>query len=112
MGDRIRPLWKHYYKGADGIIFVIDCKQGYDDNAKLELQRMLDDQDLRDAALLVFANKQDLPNALSIDEVTKRLGLGKLRQRDWYVQGPCASSGDGLYAGLDWLSQTLAKRKN
>lgn len=57
---------------------------------------------LRDAVLLVFANKQDLPNAMSASEITDKLGLNELRQRKWYIQSTCATTGDGLYEGLDW----------
>merc|ERR1711971_1412357 len=111
--ERIRPLWRHYYRGADGISFVVDCN----DRQRIDGANAYSDEDtakqeLRGTALLVFANKQDLPNALSVEEVTHRLGLSKLRQREWYVQGSCANSGDGLYAGLDWLSRTLSKRKS
>jgi ADP-ribosylation factor protein 1 len=35
--------------------------------------------------LLVFANKQDLPNAMNAAEITDKLGLHSLRQRHWYV---------------------------
>jgi ADP-ribosylation factor protein 1 len=66
---------------------------------------------LRDAALLVFANKQDLPNAMSVAEVTDKLGLHSLRSRKWYIQSTCATSGDGLYEGLDWLSNVLSGKK-
>lgn len=69
---------------------------------------MLIKDELRDAAVLVFANKQDLPNAMSVAEVTDKLGLHSLRSRKWYIQSTCATSGDGLYEGLDWLSNTLA----
>ena len=72
---------------------------------------MLSEDELRDAALLVFANKQDLPNAMSVAEVTDKLGLHSLKNRKWYIQSTCATSGDGLYEGLDWLSQTLGQRK-
>jgi len=68
---------------------------------------MLSEDELRDAVLLVFANKQDLPNAMSVEEVTDKLGLHSLRSRQWYIQAACANSGDGLYEGLDWLSQAL-----
>lgn len=79
--------------------------------AKEELNRMLAEDELREAVLLVFANKQDLPNAMKVQEVTERLGLNKLRDRQWYIQGCSAPTGDGLYEGLDWLSNTLSKRK-
>ncbi len=79
--------------------------------ARDELHRMLNEDELRDSVLLVFANKQDLPNAMSAAEMTDKLGLHGLRHRQWYIQACCATTGDGLYEGLDWLSATLQKRK-
>ena len=78
--------------------------------ARDELQRMLNEDELRDALLLVFANKQDLPNAMNSTEIADKLGLHSVRQRDWYIQATCATSGDGLYEGLEWLSQNLKKK--
>jgi ADP-ribosylation factor 1/2 len=78
--------------------------------ARDELHRMLNEDELRDSILLVFANKQDLPNAMSAAEMTDKLGLHGLRHRQWYIQACCATTGDGLYEGLDWLSATLQKR--
>jgi ADP-ribosylation factor protein 1 len=78
--------------------------------ARDELQRMLNEDELRDSILIVFANKQDLPNAMQAAEITDKLGLHSLRQREWYIQACCATSGDGLYEGLEWLSATLKKR--
>merc|ERR1712154_251722 len=86
-----------------------NSSNGFDDNAKEELHRMLAEDELRDAAVLVFANKQDLPNAMSVNEVTEKLGLNQPRNRQWYIQSTCATTGDGLYEGLDWLSNTLNK---
>jgi len=117
--DKIRPLWRHYYQNTQGIIFVVDSNDreriddtsGADNSAKEELHRMLAEDELRDAVLLVFANKQDLPNAMSVNEVTEKLGLNQLRNRKWYIQATCATTGDGLYEGLDWLSTTLKNKK-
>ena len=47
---------------------------------------MLNEDELRESVLLVFANKQDLPNAMSAAEMTDKLGLHNLRHRQWYVQ--------------------------
>lgn len=69
---------------------------------------MLNEDELRDALLLVFANKQDLPNAMNAAEITDKLGLHSLRQRTWYIQSTCATSGDGLYEGLEWVSPSLS----
>lgn len=78
--------------------------------ARDELQRMLNEDELQDAVLLVFANKQDLPQAMNVAEITDKLGLHSLRNRKWYIQSTCAPSGDGLYEGLDWLSANIANK--
>lgn len=78
--------------------------------AEKELANMLQEDELRDAVLLVFANKQDLPNAMSATELTDKLGLNSVRGRRWYIQSTCATQGHGLYEGLDWLSNELAKK--
>ncbi|KAF6768442.1 hypothetical protein AHF37_05829 [Paragonimus kellicotti] len=77
--------------------------------AREELSRMLNEDELRDAVLLVFANKQDLPQAMGAAEITDKLGLHALRNRTWYIQATCATNGNGLYEGLDWLSATLSR---
>jgi ADP-ribosylation factor protein 1 len=127
--DKIRPLWRHYFQNTQGIIFVVDSNdRDRVVEAREELQRMLNEDELRDALLLVFANKQDLPNAMNAAEITDKLGLHSLRQRAWvcenaimtpyapftdsslqYIQSTCATSGDGLYEGLEWLSNSLRK---
>lgn len=112
--DKIRPLWRHYYQNTQGLIFVVDSNDvDRIDAARDEMHRMLNEDELRDAVLLVFANKQDLPNAMSAAELTDKLGLHGLRPsyRQWYIQACCATTGDGLYEGLDWLSATLSKRQ-
>merc|ERR1711865_586078 len=109
--DKIRPLWRHYYTNTEGIIFVVDSNdQDRVDEARDELNRMLSEDELRDAVLLVFANKQDLPHAMPAAEAADKLALHKLRSRTWYIQATCATTGDGMYEGLDWLSNTISKK--
>ncbi|NXN47956.1 ARF5 factor, partial [Rhinoptilus africanus] len=109
--DKIRPLWRHYFQNTQGLIFVVDSndRERVQESAE-ELQKMLQEDELRDAVLLVFANKQDMPNAMAVSELTDKLGLQTLRSRTWYVQATCATQGTGLYDGLDWLSHELSKR--
>lgn len=108
--DKIRPLWRHYYQNTQGIIFVVDSNDRERiAEAKAELDRMLAEEELREAVLLVFANKQDLPKAIPVAKLTEELGLTALRGRTWHIQGCCATSGDGLYEGLDWLSITISR---
>ncbi|CAJ1969641.1 unnamed protein product [Sphenostylis stenocarpa] len=111
--DKIRPLWRHYFQNTQGLIFVVDSNdRDRVVEARDELHRMLNEDELRDAVLLVFANKQDLPNAMNAAEITDKLGLHSLRQRHWYIQSTCATSGEGLYEGLDWLSNNIANKKS
>lgn len=57
--------------------------------------------------VLVLANKQDLPNTMTASELTDKLGLNAMRSRKWFIQPTCATSGEGLYEGLDWLCNQL-----
>ena len=59
--DKIRPLWRHYYTGTQGLIFVVDCadKERIDE-ARRELHKIIGDREMKDAIILIFANKQDL----------------------------------------------------
>nr|XP_043870393.1 ADP-ribosylation factor 2-like [Solea senegalensis] len=108
--ERLLSLTK--YCVYAGLIFVVDSNDRERvTEAREELARMLAEDELRDAVLLVFANKQDLPNAMNAAEITEKLGLHALRQRSWYIQATCATSGDGLYEGLDWLSNQLKNQK-
>ncbi|XP_047439799.1 ADP-ribosylation factor 4-like [Mugil cephalus] len=105
----IRPLWRHYFANTQGLIFVVDSN----DNERLkeaadELHRMLEEDQLRGVAILVFANKQDLPRAMSVSEVAEGLRLSGVSQ-PWFVQASCAVSGTGLAEGLDWLSNQILK---
>lgn len=61
--DKIRPLWRHYYTGTQALIFVVDAAdRDRIDEARQELHRIINDREMRDAIILVFANKQDLPD--------------------------------------------------
>merc|ERR1712205_204079 len=110
--DKIRKLWRHYYQGTQGIIFVVDSSdRDRVEDACEELSKMLNEDEMRDAVLLVFANKQDLPNAMPAAEVTEKLGLHTMRNRQSFVQCACATTGDGLYEGLGSLSRTLVSKR-
>eukprot|EP00919_Chromeraceae_sp_WS-2016_P010733 GHVR01025111.1.p1 GENE.GHVR01025111.1~~GHVR01025111.1.p1 ORF type:complete len:182 (+),score=31.19 GHVR01025111.1:264-809(+) len=109
--NKIRALWRHYYQNTQGVIFVVDSNDRERiQDAREELQKMLQEDELRDAVLLVFANKQDLPNSMSAADITENLQLHSLKSRNWYIQSTCATTGDGLYEGLDWLSKTLSSK--
>ena len=96
--DKIWPLWRHYYTGTQGLVFVVDCAdRDCIDEARQELHCIINDREMRDAIILIFANKKP-------HEIQEKLGLTRIRDRNWYVQPSCATSGDGLYEGLTWLT--------
>jgi len=104
----IRPYWRLYYTDTAAVIFVVDAT----DRDRMatcteELASMLAEEELRDAALLVFANKQDQPNALNAAQVSEALHLPALKDRSWSIKATSAIKGDGLNDGLDWLVETI-----
>ena len=92
------------------MIYVVDSndreRMG---DARDELTKMMSEDELKGAALLVLANKQDLPNAMQVFAIADALELTKLRNRSWFIQSACATTGDGIYEGLDWLTISLMK---
>eukprot|EP01018_Ginkgo_biloba_P005717 Gb_01290 [translate_table: standard] len=105
---RFQPLWKHYLVNTQGLIFVVDSNdRDRIPEARDELHRLLAEPDLRDAKVLVFANKSDLPKAVPMAELSEKLQLHVVKQQKWYIQSCCAVTGEGLYEGLDWLSSAI-----
>lgn len=113
--SKLRGLWHHYFHGCEAVIFVVDSgdrerMRDGEDNAKEELDRILEHPELRRAVLLVYANKQDLPDALRPEEIKALLGLNEVpKERLWHLQPACAMKGEGLSEGLDWLLQAVEK---
>lgn len=64
---------------------------------------MLGEEELKDAALLVFANKQDQPGAKGAGDISEALRLGELRDRNWSIMACSAIDGKGINEGMDWL---------
>lgn len=108
----IRPYWRCYYPNTNAIIYVVDsADQERIGTCKDELLSMLDEDELKEAALCVFANKQDMPGALTPAQVSEALGLAGIRSREWAIFQTSAIKGEGLTTGLDWLVNTLTTKK-
>lgn len=98
-----RPYWRCYYANTDAIIYVVDSvDKDRMQTSKEELHAMLEEEELKDTALLVFANKQDMEGALSAAEVADVLGLSTLKNRQYSIYKTSAVKGEGLTEGLDW----------
>ncbi|XP_050940508.1 ADP-ribosylation factor 1 isoform X2 [Cucumis melo] len=106
--SRSLPYWRCYFPNTQAIIYVVDSSDT--DRlvvAREEFHAILEEEELRGAVALVFANKQDLPGALDDAAVTEALELHKIKNRQWAIFKASAIKGEGLFEGLDWLSNTL-----
>lgn len=132
--DKIRPLWRHYYQNTQVIIYVVDSNDRdrmvnpdpvnnkYHVYADSGLTLLLEEEELKNAILLIFANKQDLPNSVSVEDIREALQLDRLldedqvrwgcKRRSCHVVGCTATTGDGLYEGLDWIVATFRNSSN
>ncbi len=101
----IRPYWRCYYPNTDAIIFVVDsCDVDRLGIAKQELMAMLEEEELKDTILLVFANKQDQKGALNAQQVSDALGLPEIKTRQWSISETSALTNPvGLFDGFDWV---------
>ncbi|XP_039493408.1 ADP-ribosylation factor-like protein 3 isoform X1 [Drosophila santomea] len=107
---KIRPYWKNYFANTDVLIYVIDCT----DRTRLpeagsELFEMLMDNRLKQVPVLIFANKQDMPDAMSASEVAEKMSLVQLQGRTWEIKACTAVDGTGLKEGMDWVCKNMKK---
>uniref|UniRef100_A0A453RTB9 ADP-ribosylation factor 1 n=6 Tax=Triticinae TaxID=1648030 RepID=A0A453RTB9_AEGTS len=104
----IRPYWRCYFPNTQAIIYVVDSSDT--DRlvtAKEEFHSILEEDELKGAVVLVYANKQDLPGALDDAAITESLELHKIKSRQWAIFKTSAIKGEGLFEGLNWLSNAL-----
>lgn len=90
---------------------VDSCDKDRLPTSKAEFQAILEEEELQNAVILVYANKQDLPGALTEVEVAEGLGLTSIKNRTWSIYKTSAIKGDGLFEGLEWLSNALKSSK-
>lgn len=81
------------------------------DEAKEELTNMLQEEDLKNVTLLVFANKQDLTFALTAQEIAEKLLLDSIKDRKWSIFACSAITKEGIQEGMEWLVKNMKKDK-
>lgn len=110
----IRSYWRNYFEQTDGLVWVIDSADRRRlEDCKVELLRVLGQEKLAGATLLIFANKQDLPGALTFSQIADILELRTspvFEKRHWNIVGCSAFTGAGLIDGIDWLVADIASR--
>lgn len=79
--------------------------------AKRELMNIIEEDELRNAVVCVFANKQDMPEALATAEIAEALGLSSIVDKKWTIIATSALRGDGLKEGFEWISESIKSAK-
>ncbi|KAM8967147.1 ADP-ribosylation factor-like protein 5B [Pelodytes ibericus] len=103
--ESLRSSWNTYYSNTEFIILVVDSTDIERLSiTKEELYRMLAHEDLRKAAVLIFANKQDMKGCMTAADISKYLTLSSIKDHPWHIQSCCALTGEGLCQGLEWMT--------
>ncbi|RUS70014.1 hypothetical protein EGW08_022218 [Elysia chlorotica] len=113
--DNMRPLWKSYLRSADGILFVVDSSdhEGAEE-ARMELHRLVRTQSPHSVLpTVVLANKQDLPGAMSLQDVAAAMGVPELQaaSQPCRLMPTCAVTGEGLPEAMDTMYEMVTKWK-
>ncbi|XP_074622535.1 ADP-ribosylation factor-like protein 5B [Acropora palmata] len=108
--ESLRSAWNTYYTNTEFLIVVVDST----DRERLavtkaELCNMLNHEDLKQAGVLIFANKQDIKGSMSVAEISEQLNLTSIKDHGWHIQACCALTGEGLYQGLEWITNHIRK---
>lgn len=109
----IRTYWRNYFEQTDGVIWVVDSVDRWRlEECKNQLRDLMGQEKLAGASLLIFANKQDLGGALSLENIAQSLELDseEISGRHWKIFSCSAMTGDGLEAGFNWLVDDIASR--
>lgn len=104
--------WYRMMKKCQAIIYVIDSSDTHLlDFAREKLFLHLQNNVAKDAILLVYANKQDIQNAMDAKEIIQKYNLDTVKQ-NWHIQESNFLTGDGVFEGLDWIINQIPKSKN
>merc|ERR1712188_308113 len=108
----IRPYWKNYFENTDALIYVVDSSDRRRvEEAAQELAELLEEDKLTGIPVLVFANKQDLVNAVPMDELVEELQLMNIKDRPWQIQPSSAKNGVGLQEGMEWTVKHIGSKE-
>jgi len=110
--ERIRPLWRCYFRNTNAVIFVVDSNDkqrlfGSEFSAAEELEKLLKEPELAAVPVLILANKRDYANVPSVQAIAEVLKLHKIADRKWNIIGTNAVSGAGLEVAFDWLAASI-----
>jgi len=107
----LRSYWRNYFESTDGLVWVVDSADKIRmEDCNAELQNLLQEERLTGATLLIFANKCDLPGALTAEEIKTALNLNTITSHHWRIVWCSGVTGQNLLEGIDWMLNDIAAR--
>ena len=110
--ESTRSIWDVYFVNTDAIIYVVDSHDETYDDSKTQFYKLLKNDALKNAVILIYANKQDLPGAKNIGDIIRIYELDTIKTHIWHIQPCSAQTGEGLITGMKWLSDQLVFKSN
>uniref|UniRef100_A0A4W6G0S2 ADP-ribosylation factor-like protein 11 n=1 Tax=Lates calcarifer TaxID=8187 RepID=A0A4W6G0S2_LATCA len=106
----MRPNWRYYMDDCKALVFVVDSSDpGRLPEAQKALKKVLSDEKLRGVPVMVLANKKDLPNSMTIREISTQLDLPSYTDRAWEIQACSALKGLGLQQAFMSVNKLIKK---
>ena len=110
--ESTRSVWDVYFVNTDAIIYVIDTHDTNYEESKNQFYKLLSNEALKNAVILIYANKQDLAGAKKVNEIVQIYELDSITNHIWHIQPCSAQTGEGLITGMKWLSDQLVFKSN
>ena len=110
--ESTRSVWDVYFVNTDAIIYVIDTHDTNYEESKNQFYKLLENEALKNAVILIYANKQDLAGAKKVNEIVQIYELDSITNHIWHIQPCSAQTGEGLITGMKWLSDQLVFKSN
>ena len=109
--ESTRSVWDVYYMNTDAVVYVIDSSEDeYLEESKSQFHKLIAHPTLKNATILIFANKQDLQGAKDMNKLIQEYEFFKIKEHIWHIQACSALKGEGLVTGIKWLSEQLVYR--
>ncbi|TPP65758.1 ADP ribosylation factor 2 [Fasciola gigantica] len=107
----LRSYWRNYFETTDALIWVVDSADRIRlEDCRDELAKLLQEERLAGATLLIFANKQDLASSIRPVEIREALALDEIKSHHWCILGCSAVTGENLLEGVNWLLKDVSSR--
>lgn len=104
----LRSNWRHYLEGSKALVFVVDASdRNRVEEAKMALKSILSDSNVEDVPLMVLANKTDVPDSMTINEVCQQLDLENCKDRTWEIQACSGLKGLGLQQAFQSVAKLI-----